>query len=506
MLRVFRGSSTEGGLTTKYTKYTKLREARAVNLKELRRIVARGEDSRTQFKLDVRSPEGLASEVVAFLNSKGGTIFIGVSDAGGLVGLSSEDVRRINQLVSNVASQSVRDPVSLITENIAVGRSKVVVAVHVDEGNDKPYFDGKGVVWLKEGSDKRRVVSKDEIRRLFEASSSLHADEQSTKVTVADIDIKRLSEFFAKTYGVAFPKRTAERKRMLKNMNLADDHGFLNLAGLLMFGKHPEFAVPQFGIKAVRFSGVSIGSTSYLDSEEYGGRLDDIYKGAKAFVMRNLHKRQGPGGVNMPGVSEIPEAAIEELLVNALLHRDYFVSAPIRVLMFDDRVEIVSPGSLPNHLTVEKILAGNTNIRNPILATFVAKGLLPYHGLGSGIMRVKEVCPGVSFIDDKDGVQFKAILPRRNDSSEAEETAFEGSKRSPLKSTQKSIQKSIQKTAREVIKIVAMDPYISTSDIAAQLGLTRVAVARQIRVLKENHILARVGPDKGGHWEIVDTK
>ena len=462
-----------------------------MNLKELRKIAARGEDSHIQFKLDIRSPEGLASEVVAFLNSKGGTIFVGISDSCKIVGLPPEDVRRVNQLVSNVASQSVRDPVSLITENITVGRSKVVVAVHVEEGKDKPYFDGKGVVWLKEGSDKRRVVSKDEVRRLFEASSSLHADEQPTKATVADIDIKRLSEFFAKTYGVAFPRRTTDRMLMLKNMNLADDHGFLNLAGLLMFGKHPEFIAPQFGIKAVRFNGISIDSISYSDSEDYGGRLDDLYKGAKAFVLRNLHKRQGPGGVNMPGTSEIPEAAIEELLVNALLHRDYFVSAPIRVLMFDDRMEIVSPGSLPNHLTVEKILAGNTNIRNPILATFVAKGLLPYHGLGSGIMRVRKLCPDVTFLDDKDGVQFKAILPRRDGPSGG---SFGGS------------QKSSQKSSQKIMAMLTWSPGLTTQELADNLGVSRRAVAKHIAELQRLGCLRRVGPDKGGYWEVVSDR
>lgn len=75
-------------------------------------------------------------------------------------------------------------------------------------------------------------------------------------------------------------------------------------------------------------------------------------------------------------------------------------------------MEVVSPGSLPNHLTVEKILAGNTNIRNPILASFVAKGMLPYHGLGSGIMRAKSLCPDIHFEDDKSGVQFKVVIPR----------------------------------------------------------------------------------------------
>ena len=474
--------------------------------RELRSIVRRGEDSRHQFKLDMKSPDALASEIVAFLNSKGGTIFVGVSDAGELVGLAAEDVRRINQLVSNVASQSVRDPVSLITENIAVDRSRTVVAIRVEEGNDKPYFDGKGVVWMKEGADKRKVVSKDEIRRLFEASSSLHADEQSTRATIADLDIPRLSAFFTQTYGMAFPKRAADRARMLRNLNLADDRGFLNLGGLLMFGKHPEFLVPQFGVKAVRLDGESLAAMSYSDSEDYGGCLGDIYKGAMAFVMRNLHKRQGPGGVNMPGTSEIPAEAIEELLVNALLHRDYFVSAPIRVLVFDDRVEIISPGSLPNHLTVEKILAGNSNIRNPVLASFVAKGILPYHGLGSGIMRVMKLCPNAKFVDDKDGVQFKAILPRVTWPTGSAGTSHGDANGEADLTTDKSGEKLGEKLGekrRRIIEEISRNPVVTTFDLMEALGVSQTAVEKNIAWLKEHGYIRRVGGDKGGHWEVT---
>jgi len=100
----------------------------------------------------------------------------------------------------------------------------------------------------------------------------------------------------------------------------------------------------------------------------------------------------------------------EEMLVNAIVHRNYYVDALIRIMMFDDSVEIISPGSLPNHLTVEKILAGNTNIRNPIIASYVARGILPYWGLGTGIGRVRAAWPDIDFIDDKDGVQFRVVI------------------------------------------------------------------------------------------------
>ena len=103
----------------------------------------------------------------------------------------------------------------------------------------------------------------------------------------------------------------------------------------------------------------------------------------------------------------------EELLVNALVHRDYLVSAPIRLFIFDNRIELVSPGHLPNNLTVEKIRAGISNIRNPILVSYVAKGLLPYHGLGSGIKRALDAWPQIDFVDDRDGSQFVATVHRK---------------------------------------------------------------------------------------------
>ena len=96
-----------------------------------------------------------------------------------------------------------------------------------------------------------------------------------------------------------------------------------------------------------------------------------------------------------------------------LVHRDYLVSAPIRLFIFDDLIEIVSPGHLPNNLTVEKIRAGISNIRNPILASYVAKGMLPYKGLGSGIKRALQNWPDIDFTDDRERCLFIATVHRK---------------------------------------------------------------------------------------------
>jgi len=112
------------------------------------------------------------------------------------------------------------------------------------------------------------------------------------------------------------------------------------------------------------------------------------------------------------GIPEIPHESIEELVSNALIHRDYFISAPVRVFVFRNRVEIISPGHLPNNLTVENIKAGNSNTRNPVLASF-ANHLLPYRGYGSGIIRALAKYPDIDFLDDRDGNLFKVTLRRR---------------------------------------------------------------------------------------------
>jgi ATP-dependent DNA helicase RecG len=153
-------------------------------------------------------------------------------------------------------------------------------------------------------------------------------------------------------------------------------------------------------------------ATQYLDTEDFEGPLRKLFENSMAFVLRNLHKVQAGRGVNAPGTPEIPVEVFEELLVNALVHRDYLVSAPIRLFVFDDRIEIISPGHLPNNLTVEKIRRGNSSIRNPILVSYVARGLLPYHGLGSGIKRALEKWPQIDFSDDREGCLFTATVAR----------------------------------------------------------------------------------------------
>ena len=137
--------------------------------------------------------------------------------------------------------------------------------------------------------------------------------------------------------------------------------------------------------------------------------MADVFQATLSFVLRSISRVQLEQGVNSVGRPEVPRIVLEELLANALIHRDYFVSAPIRVFVFADRIEIINPGHLPNNLSVENIKNGNSNIRNPILASFGTK-ILPYRGLGNGVRRALQAYPAIEFIDDRDGNLFKVII------------------------------------------------------------------------------------------------
>lgn len=373
-------------------------------------LLARGEDSRQQFKRDVTNADGLAAELVAFANSGGGRLCIGVHDNGTIAGLDAVDVQRINQLLGNASSRHVRPAVHPTTQNVATNRGLVIV-VTVPDGHAKPYQDNSGRFWVKQGADKRQVTAREELQRLFQRAGLLFADVVPVAgSSAANIDSKAFSAYFERRYGRRPDADGQSLDQVLQNIGLGDG-AELNLAGVMLFAERPQRFRPAFMIKAVAFPGVLLHDTRYLDSEDIDGTLPEQFTRAFAFIKRNLRHLQGDQGFNSLGQLEIPEAALEELLVNALIHRDYFTSASIRVLVFADRVEIISPGHLPDSLNIEAIRRGVTNRRNPTLTDHAVQ-LLPYRGLGSGIRRALGAWAEVDFDDDVGGNQFRAVVKR----------------------------------------------------------------------------------------------
>jgi ATP-dependent DNA helicase RecG len=378
---------------------------------ELIAVISKEEDSKHQFKGNVTNATSLAQEMVAFCNSGGGDIFIGVSDDGTLRGLTKDDIRRINQLISDAASQHVKPSINPVTENIKMPDG-LVIRLEIPNGINKPYMDKDGVIWVKSGSDKRKATAREEIQRLFQSAGLIHGDEiQVNGMLLDDLDLEYFKQFCQRDtfYSKAF--ESIPLPQLLQNMNLFRD-GVFNVSGALLFAKHPNIYLPAFVIKAVAFSGNHIYETSYIDKQDITGKIADVYNHCISFIMNNIHYIQEKQGFNSLGTPEIPKLVFEEVIVNALIHRDYFISAPIRVFIFNDRIEIINPGHLPNNLTIENIKMGNSNIRNPIFASYATR-ILPYSGIGSGIIRVLKEYPDIAFSDDHDGNKFTITILRK---------------------------------------------------------------------------------------------
>ena len=384
-----------------------------MTVKELRELINLGEDSRTQLKRQFNGVDAVASEIAAMLNSEGGKIIVGVSDQGETAGV--ECLRELNQWISSACSQKIEPPASVITELLRVDEKRVMV-ISVALGTDKPYAVDKSTFWVRVGADKRRAT-REELRRLMQASGVSYADEMPLANThLDDLDRLRFRLFYEEQYGREIESLNLNIERILSNLKLMK-HSNLTLAGLLLFGKELQRVRPQFVIKAVAFDGNSPTGTAYLDSEDIGFTLSEQFKNTMGFLSRNLHKLQNEQNFNSTGKWEVPKVALEEAVANALIHRDYFISSSIRVFVFGDRVEIISPGRLPNTATIESIKAGIQIVRNPILASFAPKLGFPYRGLGTGVPRMIEECrnanlPEPQLIENKTGEVFKVIFYR----------------------------------------------------------------------------------------------
>lgn len=385
-----------------------------MNAIELLDIISTGETSKVQFKEHLPDPEKMTREMVAMSNSLGGMILLGVKDKVGTVtGLTAEQIEYADRKISEFA-ESIKPPIYPSTEVIKIEEDdnfKNVLIIYIDKGLNSPYKTAKGEVYVKQLSNKRLLTDNSEIMRLFQNSGNLFADEMPVhNATIDDINENVFREYFKKLRnrtieeeGLTYEKALQAKRVLLK--------GNISLGGLLFFGNNPQFFKTSFCIKAISFFGNDLSGLDYRESIDIEGTIPEMFERGLKFFQSNLFHTQQGQNFNSIGKLEISQIAIEELLQNALLHRDYFKNAPIRLMVFDNRIEIVSPGKLPNSLTVEELKYSNPIPRNNLLISY-AKDSMLYRGYGTGISRAYAEQPNIDLINEIEGEQFKVIIPR----------------------------------------------------------------------------------------------
>jgi len=374
---------------------------------ELREILLRGEDSEHQFKRKLEDQDKLASEIVAFLNSRGGRIFVGVEDDGSISGITGE----MDNLISNTCNDSVKPPCQVYTENVSTSDGLVVI-IEVPNGDNKPYQDKKNQFWKKKGADKRRITDRNELQRLFQEGHATYADTIPVRdANFYDLDKSLLEGVYGSTTkGETLNDDDELAIQQLQGIRLMKELR-PSLAALLLFGKEPANFFPELCIKAIWFKGTERSSEEYHDNRRFEGTLPEQYEQAMAFLRGwNAKKQPAEKSFNAPSEDQIPEIVFEEVLVNALVHRDYFLPDSVKIYIFDDRIEIISPGCLPNSLTPEEAMKGIGRERNPLLLRF-AYELMNYRGARSGLMRVHKNYPAVTLENRIDEEEVCVTIP-----------------------------------------------------------------------------------------------
>ncbi|MEA1982006.1 MAG: putative DNA binding domain-containing protein [Campylobacterota bacterium] len=379
---------------------------------ELIERISNGEDSYTQFKEQIISSKDLAKEFVAFANADGGVLIFGVDDDENIVGLEKKDVEKIGQLVGNVGQENVKPPIHPLTQNMSIDEKRVTI-VTIESGFAKPYKTSSGIYYTKSGADKK-IMSDEELKRLFSEPKGLYADEEILpKTTISNLN-QQLYYLYLEKHNrdvfEALEKGLLSLEKLLENEMIMRE-GSLTLSGNLIFGINPQRFSPSFYVDCCYFDGNEIFVDKFISKKRVLGTFEKLYDESMGFVKSHLRHKQVEKDFNSNGMLEIDERVLGELITNALIHRDYYINSSIKVFIFHNRVEIISPGKLTNSLTLDNIKNGRSICRNPTLDS-ICEDILAYTGYGSGIQRVIEINPNVEFINDRDLEQFKCIIPR----------------------------------------------------------------------------------------------
>ena len=372
-----------------------------MNKAELIELILNGENSGVEFKRDDVANHRIAQELVALLNLEGGTVLLGVEDDGSITGASREN---LEEWVVELFRLKIDPPIIPFiswVKNAEPGRD--VLAIRVPIGPDKPYarvHNGRTTYFIRVGSTSQEA-SRDELERMFQASGHLHYGVKPVPGAGFDgLDYRRLRDYLVNVLGGQVPADDdAEAwETLLRNIDLMTVSQGLLVAttdGILLFGRIPKRFLPQSGIRAVCFPGTEPDYATRADENLRGPMVslraangDIIEAGlveqAWDFVRRNTTPIANIEDTQRVDSWQYPESVVREAVVNALVHRDYSIAGTdIMLEIYSDRLEITSPGRLPNTITLDGMKAGARYARNQTLVNIMRDyGYAEARGMG----------------------------------------------------------------------------------------------------------------------------
>ncbi|MDX8266394.1 helix-turn-helix domain-containing protein [Acinetobacter pittii] len=463
--------------------------------------IQKGESKTLEFKQQLPKGQQIAKTLIAFANSSGGKLIVGVTDDRQLVGIQ-DDIFELQDKITSMIYELCAPQLAaqIYIENID---GVELLVVEVARGSLFPYYlkpvGREQGTYIRLGAS-NRVASPEHIQQLELQRLNISFDALANyQYPLEKLNLTVLEEAFKAA------DKTLTLEKMLNLKLVIEEQGqrYASHGLLILLGQY-EHVMTQ----CARFKGTNM--SVFLDCKEYTGDLFSQIEQAEIFIKNHLSLRAEIRGLKRYDYLEIPENAIREALVNAYVHRDYSnFGRNIKVAVYDDLVNIVSPGGLPNGLTEADLLQGRSEIRNRVLArVFRELGYIEHWG--SGLQRIKQMCeaenlPTPEFLETNDFFDVKLYRPVIESESGAIGGAIGGAiddSSGVIEDLGGAIEASqLTERQQEILVLIRANPKVSYRSLAEQLGINQSALQKHLNHLKDAGWLERVGGTRG-YWTI----
>lgn len=442
------------------------------------KLIKKGETKTLEFKEIVPANDSIVKTIIAFSNTAGGKLVVGVADDLELIGIDDKDIFRLKDKIASVIYDSCYPNILPEIYTVTI-EDKLLLVVEVFRGNLIPYY------LKKEGKNSATYIRLGATNRKAGFENILELERQRNNISY-DEEINYDVDFNSLDLSPVFKQFEEQNKPIdvnkLKNLKLIkEEHNKLYATNALLIAlgyyEHCE-------VKCARFKGTSM--EIFIDKKEYNSDIFSILNNSLSFIQNHINLRGEIKGLYRVDTYEIPTEALREALINALIHRDYTNQGrDIKVGIYDDIVNIVSPGGLPHNITIEDILNGRSETRNKILANlFKELGLI--EKWGTGIQRIKKLCTDINLNEP--------IFSEKNDFVDIE---FPREQETPLKTP-------LENTREQIVALLKENPQYTINEIMTKLNRGRDTIKEHLNRLKRDGILKRVGSAKSGYWEVLD--
>ena len=450
--------------------------------------IKKGENKRLELKEKLPSNESIAKTVIAFSNTSGGKLVIGVNDDREIVGIDEDKIFEYEEKISSIISDLCYPTIlpEIYAQNID---GKVVLVIEVFRGSMLPYYlKNKGKIkgtFVRVGSTNRladEVMIAELQRQRFNKSFD---EEENFEYEVKNLNLEIIYNEFAKI-GKTCDYEKLKNLKLIKSINGLDYPTNALLIALGIFD--------NTGVKCARFKGTT--KEIFIDKKEFNDDLFSNLENVVLFLQNHLNLNAEVKGLQLQEELEIPLLALREALINAIIHRDYLRNSDIKVAVYDDIVEITSPGGFPNGLTIEEVMSGRSEIRNKVLASLFRE-LKFVETWGSGIGKIKKLCKekNIKFEINESGNFVSIVFYRKNsekmpDSDEKVSNSIE------------KVSNSIELNEKEekIIKFLYQNKKVTSDEVEKLLNIKEAMARRILSNLVKKGILEKVGKTKGSYY------